>query len=294
MSAAPERDPVEAYLDRLLLQLGGRATDVRRVLAEAEEHLRDAQAEAEVRGLSPEQAAREAVLRFGSPATVARSFRPPGGLLPGRAMLVQLMQSLWLVGTAGLLAIGAGGGLTAVLGAVFGKAWVAADPPGIASTPARCAEYLRLEPHARSCEAAAIAHHFGELVFYQGACGVLGLMALVAFTVARRAARGRWDLVGMLPDGFAATVGAALFGVAAAALLFQSVGQLAISGAPGAGAALGQGIAAAAGAAWFGRTLLRVLAVRGASALPAGDGQRAARGAQPADGRSRSNRRPGV
>ena len=75
-------DRIEGYLDQLLLELRGRATDVRRVLAETEEHLRDATADGVAAGLSPDEAEAEAIARFGSPRAIARRFAPPRLRLP--------------------------------------------------------------------------------------------------------------------------------------------------------------------------------------------------------------------
>ena len=57
-------DLIEGYLDQLLTHLRGSATDVRRILSETEEHLRDATAELEAAGASREEAQRLAVERF--------------------------------------------------------------------------------------------------------------------------------------------------------------------------------------------------------------------------------------
>ncbi len=78
---------IEAYLDLLLVELHGRARDVRRALADAETHLEDATAEGVAAGLSREEAERAAVERFGPPRTVARQ---NGGALgrPGRQIVL--------------------------------------------------------------------------------------------------------------------------------------------------------------------------------------------------------------
>ena len=65
-------DRIEGYLDQLLLELRGRATDVRRVLAETEEHLRDATADGIAAGLSPDDAEAQAIVRFGLAAGSGR------------------------------------------------------------------------------------------------------------------------------------------------------------------------------------------------------------------------------
>jgi hypothetical protein len=49
---------IEGYLDQLLTHLRGWAHDVRRILSETEEHLRDVTAELEAAGASREEAQR--------------------------------------------------------------------------------------------------------------------------------------------------------------------------------------------------------------------------------------------
>jgi hypothetical protein len=63
----PERDPIERYLDELAHSLAVHGPRKRRILAEAEQHLRECAA-----AHGPEQA----IERFGSPQTVAASFTP--------------------------------------------------------------------------------------------------------------------------------------------------------------------------------------------------------------------------
>jgi putative lipase involved disintegration of autophagic bodies len=80
------------------------------------------------------------------------------------------------VGAVFLLAIGLSGLLADTFGRVFGTAFVAGDAPGVTYTAERCAQLLSFEPQARSCEEAAIAHHFGEVVSYRLAAGALGVL----------------------------------------------------------------------------------------------------------------------
>jgi len=57
--------PVDRHLDLMFDRLGGTGSAGRRMLAEAEDHLRSAAEEARARGLDDEAAEREAVARFG-------------------------------------------------------------------------------------------------------------------------------------------------------------------------------------------------------------------------------------
>jgi len=70
---------IERYLDELFDRLAGQGAAGRRALAEAEDHLRAAAADAVASGLPADQAEHDAVTRFGSPAMVARRMRSAHG-----------------------------------------------------------------------------------------------------------------------------------------------------------------------------------------------------------------------
>jgi hypothetical protein len=253
-------DPIDAYLDRLVVELRGRAPDVRRVLAEVEHHLDDAVAAAIASGASPDDARRLAVERLGSPRTVARRFALSPTAAGLGALVRQLMVALALLGGVGLVAVGASGALAAGMGAAFGRDFVAGDPAGITYTAGRCAEFMEYEPHARTCASAAVAHHYGEVVGYRVDAGILGVLILGGVWLARR----RWgsdDL--LLPDGFVPIIAVSLFGAAAGLLLLQSLGQGVIGGETnGVGQWLSGGMVATMMAAAYLVPLARMLLVR--------------------------------
>jgi len=274
--SVPERsagsDAIEAYLDRLLIELSGRARNVRRILAEVDDHLHDAVDEGVAGGLSVEEAQEQALARFGSAAMVARRFtKRPGRLVPV-PVLSQLVLAFALLAGIGLAGVGVSGALAGGMGMAFGKDFVAGDVAGVTYTPARCADYLEYHPEAGTCGRAATAHHFDETVEYRLAAGVLGVMVLAGLFVVRRSRvlHRRIPLgngIGLLPDGFVATVGAGVFGCAAAALLVSGLAQLPGTGG-GAGGDISGGLVAAAIAAVFAVGLLRALSRR---ALVLGD-----------------------
>ena len=122
-------DLIESYLDQLLTHLRGSATDVRRILSETEEHLRDATAELEAAGSSREEAQRRAVERFGDPRTVARRFSARLAPVPPAAVVGELARAAVLLGGVGLVAIGASGLVAELLGRLFGAgSWPATCP----------------------------------------------------------------------------------------------------------------------------------------------------------------------
>src|SRR5215217_2487440 len=147
--AGVSADLIEGYLDRLLGHLRGSAHDVRRILAETEEHLRDATAELVAAGAGEEEAERRAIERFGDPRAVARRFSARLAPVPPAAVAAEL------AGTAELL------------GRLYGPGFVAGDLPGVTYTRERCAEFLEYFPHAGGCEQAATLHHWGEVVEYR-------------------------------------------------------------------------------------------------------------------------------
>ena len=153
----------------------------------------------------------------------------------------------WLVGSVGAIVIGVSGLLAEVLGDVFGAAFVAGDPPGVTYTPDRCADFFEYFPHARTCAEAAALHHFGEVVEYRVALGVLGMFALVALVAARRwGSRTGPDWTPPRIAVLSALV--ALFGVAGVGLSGLSLMELAFGRSSGVGADLSLGLVAAASA----------------------------------------------
>jgi hypothetical protein len=171
-------------------------------------------------------------------------------------VLIQLGLSLTRLAIVGLLAIGLSGALAAGMGLAFGKPLVSGDPPGFTYTADRCADFAEYAPGAASCEEAATRHHFDEVVTYRGGAGVLGLLLLIAYLWARRRLEAHPFF---LPEGFEATVGATLFGAAAAFLLASSLEQVALGATNGAGEYLSGGIVAVPIALAYGFSLYRAL-----------------------------------
>jgi hypothetical protein len=233
--------PVERTLDELFDRLAGTGAAGRRSLTEAEDHLRSGVAEGLARGLDQTSAEEEAVQRFGSPATLAGQLRFAhdgiGGLL--RTTFV----GAWLIGALGLVTIGLSGLLNEVFGRTFGPGFVAGDPSGVTYTPERCADYFEYDPTAANCGEAAAFHHWGEVVEGRVAVGVLGLLALAAFGIARRTGlrAPRWPV----PSGYVAAVLVAGFGAAGVLLTGVSVMQMSFGGRSGVGVNLSDGLIAA-------------------------------------------------
>jgi hypothetical protein len=242
-------DPIEAYLDELLVHLRGSPRTVRRVLAEAEAHLRDAVDN----GATPQ----EAIARFGDARVVATRCNGVGSV-PLPVLARQLLLAATLLCSIGFLAIGASGVVSAALDVAFGPRVVAGDLPDVRYTPARCAELHALAPHEPTCLAAAARHHADEVERYRIAAGVLGAAGLGAWALLRR----RWratPATGALPPGMVPAVGAAVFGVATLALASQAMQSIGWRSTAGLGQWVSAAGVSAVVAAGFGVVLYRTL-----------------------------------
>jgi hypothetical protein len=253
-------DPIEAYLDALADGLCERGRALRSVLAEAEDHLVSAADAHRAAGLDEQAAAAQAVADCGDPRLVARQLRAGGPRLT-RALVGQAVRSLALVGGIGLVTVGLSGLLAWAAGTAFGTSFVSGDGPDVTYSAARCAELREYAPTAPTCAAAAVSHHFDEVVFQRLAAGVLGLLVLAAWlAVVRpwRAASRAPSTYAALPAGFGATVGAALFGLAAVVALPGGLLELALGGAhQGAGDLLSAGVVSTIAFAGFAAVLWR-------------------------------------
>jgi hypothetical protein len=83
----PQSPAIETYLHTLRAELARAGVPARRVLDEADDHLRDAVNEGLRQGLSPADAARRAVARFGDARMVARRFADSRDRLLHRLLL---------------------------------------------------------------------------------------------------------------------------------------------------------------------------------------------------------------
>ncbi len=215
---APGRHgPVDEYLDGLFDQLAGTHATGRRLLADAEEHLRAAAAEGRAIGLSADEAERRAVQRFG-PAGLLAEQVPVTAATRGTA-LRRTTVAAWLVTATALTWYGAAGVLTWLLG----WWWVAVGPT---DTLTPCHAALS---RPDDCRELAHAHLFSPL-WTQGPRDfvpalIAGATLLVVLGLLRRSTSlggSRWT-----PSREAVTVGIAVpAGVAALYLLPVGVSGL--------------------------------------------------------------------
>lgn len=233
------RDAVERYLDDLFDYLAGTGAAGRRALIETEDHLTASKADLVASGCDDDEAAVRAVARFGDAREIARELRIAHRDFAGLAR--HMFMTAWLLGGVGSIAVGISGLLAEAMRAIWGASFVSGDINGITHTASRCAQFIGFFP-GRSCADAAALHHAGEVVDYRVALGVLGLLILGAFTLARRTLlRGpRWGVA----VGPAILLSLALFGLAAMGLGGLSLLQLAFQGFRGIGENISAGIVA--------------------------------------------------
>lgn len=247
--------PIEDYLDELLLRLRVAPRETRRMLTEAEAHLREAAGAAEQRGLSREDAEREAVRQFGSAHDVAHATWTARRLsVPSIAG--HLAWAGLLVGGAVLLAIGVSGALAGLANAALGPKFVGALPQTYPATT--CHYYLAAHPTATTCAQAAMLENSQDAVTLRLLAGGLGILAiLAAWTVHRRLPGSRTTTT--LRDGIVSGLAAVGFTVGATALLALAVDLAVQHGSGGVGFYLSGALAAAAAAVVTARAAHRRL-----------------------------------
>ncbi|MFI5064531.1 MAG: permease prefix domain 1-containing protein [Streptosporangiales bacterium] len=252
-------DLVEDYLDQLYTGLRGSPRLGRRLLAEAEDHLRQGVAEGVAAGLSERAAQEAAISGFGLVRAVVRAHQVQRRRMPSLAVLADLVMSAWKLGSIGLLAVGASGLVVAVMNRLFGRPFVGAVAPGTKLPAADCQYWLSIWPHAHSCAQAYMLESSSDAVTLRGAAGLLGLVLLAGYLLARRLTARRGWSPGILPDGFTPAIAVSLFGVAGLGLgwlaLMHGGGLVAFGGITGPGFYLSGAIVALIMAAAFGRSL---------------------------------------
>jgi hypothetical protein len=116
---------VEEYLRQLRASLRTRPEETARILAEAEDHLRESVAAGRAAGLTETEAAEAAISSFGTVRAVARAHQTPRG--QAVAALRGLFMAIWWLAGVGLTSVFAVGLIWIVLAAATGPH---AGPPG--------------------------------------------------------------------------------------------------------------------------------------------------------------------
>jgi hypothetical protein len=247
-------EPVEDYLDRLLLTLSGPPRQVRHTLAEVEAHLYDAVAEGVAAGLPQHEAAAAAVARIGPLHAVTGR----GGLLRRpQALFRRVALSGSLIGAVALIAFGISGVISWAFAAARGGTFVTAPFPPGSYTQADCARWLSGDPRAHSCVQAMTSDHVYDIVLSCVAAGAAGLLILLAFWWMRRRWQDRATLTA-LPVGSTEAAGAVLALLVMVVTLGTGIDMEMVQRGVGAGQPFSLAIAALGAAAFFWLRLRRI------------------------------------
>lgn len=259
MTGTPRRladpEPVEEYLDKLLLTLSGSPRQVRRTLAEVEAHLHDAVAEEQAAGKSQRDAEAAAVARIGAVQVVTG--HPAQFSRPAAALLRRAALAGSLIGGVALVAFGISGAIAWAMAAWRGGRFLTAPFPAGSYTSADCARWLAGDHSTHSCITAMTYDHVGEILTTSLAGGILGLLTLAAHWWMRRRWQDRGTLTA-LPIGSAEAVGAILALLVALGTLGNGVDLELVQRGQGAGQMFSLGIAALAAAIYFAVRLVRL------------------------------------
>jgi HAAS len=180
-------DPVRRYLDQLRAHLRGADADL--VLAEAEDHLREAVAAGLSAGLAGMEAQEAAISSFGSVRAVVRAHQSRRGR--AAAVLSALAMAAWKL------------------------AWLLSLAYDVAAMAMYA--YLKMGPHAPVMAAAPSAG--GGLPVAWIALGTAGLPLLAGYYLARRVQRRRGRTVAARSGRLFPLVSAVFFGAAATTLV---------------------------------------------------------------------------
>lgn len=178
---------IERYLDRLFDLLAGTGAVGRRTLIESEAHLADQVADLAAQGHAPEEAARLAVARFGTPEAVAAAVT--GTIRAPRLMFHQVVASIWVFAATLLITTGVSGLLCWLVGCRLGPALMAPDGPAMLHDAKACATMMAAYPSAHDCMDAAVMHNFDFMVSDALVAGISGCTLLALYAVARSSTR---------------------------------------------------------------------------------------------------------
>lgn len=258
-------EPVEEYLDRLLLTLGGSPRQVRHTVAEVEAHLHDAIAEETAAGKSRPEAEAAAVARIGTVCDVTgrrAAFGRPMAALLRRTALAGL-----LIGGVGLVAVGISGAIARALAAARGGSFVTAPFPPGSYTRADCSRWLAGDPATHNCVTAMIADHVGDIALQSYAGGIVGVLALMAYWAMRRRWHDRGTLTA-LPVGSAEAAGGLLALLVAIGTLGTGINTELVQRGQGAGHQFSLAVAALGATTFFAIRLYRAVRARRTDPAP--------------------------
>lgn len=247
--------PIETYLDRLVVEMAASPPRrFRRLLAEAEEHLRDDRRHLVAEGLSEDEAERQAVGRFGAARDLAADDRRQL-MTPLHAVARRVLVSGLLLAGVGGIAVGLSGLIAGLFRAVAGSSFLVDVAPHQTLSAADCARWLALQPGAASCRDAAVADWANETVAYRIAAGILGVTCLLGYAwVRHRSSPGNREQG--LPRAVSDAIGVTAFAGGAAWTLVMGLQMVTTAHGQGSGQWLSAAPVALVGVVVFGLRLL--------------------------------------
>jgi hypothetical protein len=263
-------DLIERYLAELRARL--RTPDTVLVLAEAEDHLREAVAAGLAIGMSEREAQEAAISAFGSVQAVVRAHR----VRYGKAVLAEnVVMATLKAALIFLYAVAATGVLALIEDLVIGRAFVAGDPAGARYPLSSCLHWMKDNPGAHTCAQASMLEGSGDIVVLGAVGAIFGTLLLEGYFMVRYVQRRRGiQMPDVLPRFTFPAAAVTGFGGLAIWLAAHAALRAADGGGPG--SLLSGAIVCAAVAAWYVPGLRRGLATeepftgRGASRLHRG------------------------
>ena len=257
-------DRIDAYLDDMLDRLEGTAADRRRMLNEAEAHLRDSASAFEHEGMEPERAQAAAIAAFGDGPMIARlaNRRRPA------ALLTAFVRAAAQLAVYGFVAIAAAALLSRGLALITSTQWVYGAPAAYRFSPAQCTHWLAVQPNATTCRAAAAMESSDDSLLFILATAVIGVIAVAVVLAALRLARRRpFIATARLPRNVVAAIGATAFLGAGVALVAAGAADGIARGVWGQGVLYTDGaVALLVGLVFLVRFLLTIRPVSSAAA----------------------------
>lgn len=245
-------NPVDEYLRQLRASLRTRGAD--RIVAEAEDHLRETVAAGLAAGLTERAAQEAAISAFGSVRAVVRAHATrPGNLVKGRtprAILGDLFLSAWQLGGIGLVAIGVSGAVVALINATLGRAFTGQAPAGVTFPKADCAYWMAAWTGAHNCAQAAMLEASSDAVVLRLIGGLAGVAVLEGYFLARFVMRRLGREPGEPLAGYFPLLAACVFGAGALGLALAQLTGFTVTAGPG--VYLSGALVSAVVATWYG------------------------------------------
>jgi hypothetical protein len=244
-------DLIQLYLARLRESLPARDAD--RIMAEAEDHLRETERAGLAAGLTEIEAQAAAISAFGSVTAVVRAHRARH--FRSAALAGDLATATWKLAWLMLLAAGLTGLLDVIMEFAVGGDFLSGLVPRL--TAAQCRHIMSQYPYAAgNCSQASFLGGRHGLLTVCTVAGLLGFILFLTYLAMRdlQRSRGRapWQV---LPVGFFPAVAVTAFGLLAAGLSWRT-GVIAADG-DGPGGLMTGVVMAIAVAVFYGLRLRR-------------------------------------